>query len=52
MVIVGLMVLNLVIAVILENFSSLGNLRDDLVSAYDLDSFKEVWALTDTDTND
>ena len=34
--------LNLVVAVILENFSSLGNVRDDLVSREDLDYFQEV----------
>ena len=34
--------LNLVVAVILENFSSLGNLNPDLVSAADIEIFKEV----------
>jgi hypothetical protein len=31
-----------VVAVILENFSSLGNLNPDLVSAADIEIFKEV----------
>ena len=41
--------LNLVVAVILENFSSLGNVRTDLVSAADLDGFKEAWCEFDPD---
>ena len=41
--------LNLVVAVILENFSSLGNVRTDLVSASDLENFKESWSVYDPD---
>ena len=36
--------LNLVIAVILENFTALGNVNPDLVSANDIADFKESWA--------
>ena len=43
--------LNLVVAVILENFSSLGSMRSDLVSASDLELFKEAWATFDPDAN-
>jgi len=43
--------LNLVVAVILENFSSLGNINSDLVSASDMDLFKEAWAELDPDAN-
>ena len=43
--------LNLVVAVILENFSSLGNLNPDLVSAADIEIFKEVWADFDPDAD-
>ena len=49
MLIAAFVVLNLVVAVILENFSSLGNIRTDLVSAYDLDNFKEAWGFFDPD---
>ena len=41
--------LNLVVAVILENFSSLGNLNPNLVSAADIEIFKELWASYDPD---
>ena len=41
--------LNLVVAVILENFSSLGNLNPELVSAADLENFKEAWSVFDPD---
>ena len=43
--------LNLVVAVILENFSSLGALDPNLVSASDIDSFKEVWSELDPDAD-
>ena len=36
--------LNLVVAVILENFSALGNVNPDLVSAADITDFGELWA--------
>ena len=42
MLIASFVVLNLVVAVILENFSSLGNVRTDLVSKDDIDTFKEA----------
>ncbi|KOO32672.1 voltage-gated ion channel superfamily [Chrysochromulina tobinii] len=41
--------LNLVVAVILENFSSLGNINSDLVSASDVELFKEAWSELDPD---
>ena len=37
------MLLNLVVAVILENFTSLGNINPQLVSASDFELFKEAW---------
>ena len=40
-----------VVAVILENFTSLGNLNPDLVSAHDIQEFKEAWAAYDPDGN-
>ena len=43
--------LNLVVAVILENFSSLGSLNPDLVSSADVEAFKEVWADFDPDAD-
>ena len=43
--------LNLVVAVILENFSSLGSVNPFLVSSADVDSFKEVWAEFDPDAD-
>jgi len=36
--------LNLVVAVILENFSALGNVNPDLVSAADITDFGELWS--------
>ena len=45
----GFVFLNLVVAVILENFSSLGNLNPELVSAADLENFKEAWSAYDPD---
>jgi len=41
--------LNLVVAVILENFTALGNTNPDLVSSSDIETFKEVWATFDPD---
>ena len=43
--------LNLVIAVILENFSSLGETRSDLVSAANIAEFQEAWATYDPDAD-
>ena len=39
--------LNLVVAVILENFTSMSSRNPDLISAADLDRFKEGWAKFD-----
>ena len=43
--------LNLVIAVILENFSSLGDVNPELVSTGDVEGFQELWAQYDPDAN-
>lgn len=43
--------LNLLVAVILENFSSLSNLDPELVSASDIEQFKEQWAKLDPDAD-
>jgi len=43
--------LNLVVAVILENFTSLGNVNEDLVSTNDIIEFKEVWGWFDPDAD-
>jgi len=43
--------LNLFVAVILENFTALGNTNPDLVSANDISDFKDEWALLDPDAN-
>ena len=51
MIIGCFVVLNLVVAVILDNFSSLGKVRSDLVSAGDIDTFKEAWTLFDPDAD-
>ena len=45
---VGTFVLiNLVVAVILENFTSLGNINSDLVSREDIEAFNAAWAAFD-----
>ena len=41
--------INLVVAVILENFTALGNVNPELVSAHDIADFREAWALYDPD---
>ena len=41
--------LNLVIAVILDHFTSLGNQNPDLVTAADITAFSEMWAQFDED---
>ena len=43
--------LNLVVAIILENFTSLGHINPDLVTRDDVERFKEVWALFDPDAD-
>ena len=43
--------LNLVVAVILENFSSLSAQDPNLVSTSDIDTFKEIWADLDPDAD-
>merc|ERR550514_1558427 len=43
--------LNLVVAVILENFTALGNVNPDLVSAADIADFKDEWGSLDPDAN-
>ena len=43
--------LNLVVAVILENFTALGNADPDLVSALDIADFKEEWTQFDPDAD-
>ena len=40
---------NLVVAVILENFTALGNVNPELVSALDIAEFREAWAQYDPD---
>ena len=51
MVLGSMVVLNLVVAVILENFSTLGQVRSDLVSKDDMETFKEVWGEFDPDAD-
>jgi len=51
MVIGSFVMLNLVVAVILENFTSLGNVRTDLVSPDDITDFKEAWSTYDPDAD-
>ena len=43
--------LNLVVAVILENFTSLGSVNPNLVSPDDIQDFKALWATFDPDAN-
>ena len=48
---IGLFVLaNLIVAVILQNFSSLGDLNPDVASKNDIESFSEKWNIVDTDS--
>ena len=50
--VVGVFVfLNLIVAVILENFSSLGSQNPDVVSAADIETFKDTWAEFDPDAD-
>ena len=50
-VIGSFVMLNLVVAVILENFTALGNVNGDLVSANDIADFKEAWGFYDPDAD-
>ena len=43
--------LNLVVAVILENFEKMSNVNSNLVSASDLELFSEAWAVYDPDAD-
>ena len=43
-------ILNLVVAVILEHFASLGSQNPELVTS-DVEAFKEVWAIFDPDAD-
>ena len=43
--------LNLVVAIILENFTTLGNVNPNLISSNDIANFKEAWAEIDPDAN-
>ena len=45
------MILNLVVAVILENFTSLGASNTDLISKADIELFSTSWADFDPDAN-
>jgi len=51
MVIGVFVMLNLVVAVILENFTALGSVNPDLVSAGDIGDFKEAWGAYDPDAD-
>ena len=44
-------VINLVIAVVLENFTMLGSQDPNMITGNDIDVFKEVWAEFDPDAN-
>jgi len=50
-VIGSFVMLNLVVAVILENFTSLGSVNPNLVSPDDITDFKEAWAIYDPDAD-
>jgi hypothetical protein len=43
--------LNLIVAVILEHFTALGNVNPDLVSSNDIADFKDAWAAFDPDAD-
>jgi hypothetical protein len=43
--------LNLVVAIILENFTTLGNVNPDLISSADIANFTEAWAEFDPDAD-
>ena len=51
MVVGSFVFLNIVIAVILDNFTALGNENPDLVSAADIADFTEAWQRYDPDAN-
>ena len=50
-VLCSLVILNLVVAVILDNFTSLGGGNSDLVSRTDIELFSEVWSDFDPDAD-
>ena len=51
-ILLGLLVLaNLIVAIILQNFSSLGDLNPDVASKDDIEGFGEKWDAVDTDGN-
>ena len=50
-VICGFVILNLLVAVILENFSSMGGGNSDLISRDDMDTFAEAWSDYDHDAS-
>ena len=50
-VIGSFVMLNLVVAVILENFTALGNVNQELVSTNDITEFKEQWGMYDPDAD-
>ena len=47
----GMVFINLIVGVIIENFSMLGKQSPDLVSSNDIQNFKEQWAEFDPDAN-
>ena len=49
MIVGAFVLLNLVVAVILENFTALGDVNPDLVSAVDIAKFGELWGQFDDD---
>ena len=50
--VVGVFVfLNLIVAIILENFSALGSQNPDVVSAADIETFKDIWVEFDPDAD-
>jgi len=51
MMISSFVLLNLVVAIVLDNFTQLGNQDPDLASSNDIDIFKEVWASYDPDAD-
>jgi hypothetical protein len=51
MVIGSFVFLNLVVAVILDNFTALGNVNPELVSAADISNFKDEWSRLDPDAD-
>ena len=50
-VIGSFVMLNLIVAVILENFTAIGSVNPDLVSANDIGDFKDAWGAFDPDAD-